>query len=246
MRTLMSISLLFGISHALNNAYLPAPERPLSTEYFTYAAPPDEDQSAPWQAARQLAKALAPPQQVVFIRTPETNLFTLTAKQLASQNPLDIYVLQRQADTAALAQQQAAIQQQAEHRPSVHFVKYRTPADVTRALASLRNGYDQLPGNSISHAIETADVFEVKQQQTVRQSVPQIIQQPVPQFIQRPVPQFIQQSAPQISQKPEPVIFKILPKGGSDYEVHEEATELEMARLQALFREYLPPGRYPS
>ncbi|XP_041449525.1 uncharacterized protein LOC121404261 [Drosophila obscura] len=223
MRTLMSISLLFGISHALNNAYLPAnngyaPERPLATEYFTYAAPPDEDQAAPWQAARELATALAPPQQVVFIRTPETNLFTLTAKQLASQNPLDIYVLQRQADTAALAEQQAAIQQQAEHKPSVHFVKYRTPADVTRALASLRSGYDQLPGNSISHAIESADVFEVKPQQ----SVPPTIRQP------------------------EPVIFKILPKGGSDYEVHEEATELEMARLQALFRDYLPPGKHSS
>ncbi|XP_033245903.1 uncharacterized protein LOC108153963 [Drosophila miranda] len=235
MRTLMSISLLFSISHALNNAYLPAnsdyaPKRPLATEYFTYAAPPDEDQAAPWQAARQLAKALVPPQQVVFIRTPETNIFTLTAKQLASQNPLDIYVLQRQADTAALAQQQAAIQQQAEHKPSVHFVKYRTPADVTRALASLRSGYDQLPGNSISHAIETADVFEVKPQlQTLSQPV-------IPQTVRPPVPQTIRQ--------PEPVIFKILPKGGSDYEVHEEATELEMARLQALFREYLPPGKH--
>ncbi|KAH8232501.1 hypothetical protein KR032_008312, partial [Drosophila birchii] len=202
-----------GTSHALGDVYLPAVQqraKPVATEYFTYAAPPEEDQAAPWQAARQLAQVLSPPQQVVFIRTPETNLFTLTAKQLASSNPLDIFVLQRQADAAALAQQQAAIQQQAaNHQPSVHFVKYRTPADVTRALSALRSDYDRLPGNTINHAVEKADVLRL--------------------------------NPPAAS--PAPVIFKIRPKNSAEYETHELASDLEMAKLQALFREYLPPGK---
>ncbi|KAH8417818.1 hypothetical protein KR222_006424, partial [Zaprionus bogoriensis] len=219
--------LFLCLSHALalNNYYLPAtsnsnsngfvPQRPpLATEYFSYSAPPEEDSTLPEQAARQLAKALTPPQQVVFIRTPETNLFTLTAKQLAARNALDIYVLQRQMDAAALEQQRAAIEQQVGHKPSVHFVKYRTPSDVTRALNSLRSNYDRLPGRSSTHAVETAQVIELNPRQ------------------QRP-----------LQQPPEPVVFKILPKDGTDYETHEQANELEAAKLQALFRQYLPPAQ---
>ncbi|KRF99970.1 uncharacterized protein Dwil_GK27083 [Drosophila willistoni] len=217
MRALMCLCLFIGTIDALDNAYLPAsqiyaPQRPVATEYFTYTAPPEDgDTGAPLhQAARQLAKALSPAQQVVFIRTPETNLYTLTAKQLASRNALDIFVLQRQTDASALSQQQAAIEQQLRQKPSVHFVKYRTPADVSRALATLRGGYDQLPGKSISHAIESADVFELNPPPPTRPPLDR-------------------------------VIFKILPKDGSEYETHEEANELETAKVQALFREYLPP-----
>ncbi|KAH8383113.1 hypothetical protein KR009_006891, partial [Drosophila setifemur] len=214
------LGLFLGTSHALGDIYLPAAngeggignsQRHLATEYFTYDAPPEEDQVAPLQAARQLAQVISPPQQVVFIRSPETNLFTLTAKQLAKSNPLDIFVLQRQADAEALAQQQASIQQQVHaQKPSVHFVKYRTPADVTRALSSLRSDYDRLPGNSINHAIEKADVLHLNPQPA--------------------------------TPTPTPVIFKIRPKDSLEYEVHEQASELETAKLQALFREYLPPG----
>ncbi|EDW58654.1 uncharacterized protein TwdlS [Drosophila virilis] len=214
MRALMSLWLCLCTSHAFdpNSAYLPAnneySHRPLVTEYFSYTAPPEDDQSLPLQAARQLATALAPPQQVVFIRTPETSLFTLTAKQLAASKALDIYVLQRQMDAAALAEQKAAIEQQADHRPTVHFVKYRTPADVTRALSRLRANYDQLPGNSYSHAVETANVIHL--------------------------------NPPQHLAQPDPVVFKILPKDAADYETDEQARELEAAKLQALFRPYLP------
>uniref|UniRef100_A0A6P4EGY0 Uncharacterized protein LOC108043307 n=1 Tax=Drosophila rhopaloa TaxID=1041015 RepID=A0A6P4EGY0_DRORH len=212
MHSLLFIWLFLGMCHGLGDVYLPAgngvaPGRQLATEYFTYDAPAEEDQSAPLESARQLAQVLSPPQQVVFIRTPETNLFSLTAKQLAVNNPLDIFVLHRQADADALAQQQAAIQQQVTEKPSVHFVKYKTPADVTRALSALRSDYDRLPGNSINHAVEKADVFQLKPQPT----------------------------------EP-PVIFKIRPKDSTEYEVHEQATELETAKLQALFRAYLPPG----
>ncbi|KAL7727147.1 hypothetical protein ACLKA6_016106 [Drosophila palustris] len=225
MRALMKLWLFMCFSHALvlalNNAYLPVsqdytPRSPLSTEYFSYTAPPEEDQSLALQAARQLARALSPPQQVVFIRTPETNLFTLTAKQLASQNALDIYVLQRQLDATTLAQQRAAIEQQAGHKPTVHFVKYRTPEDVSRALNSLRSSYDQLPGRSSIHAVETAKVIQLNSPQS---------------------------SPLQYRQQSDPVVFKILPKDGANYETHEQANELETAQLQALFRPYLPPGQ---
>ncbi|XP_034486888.1 uncharacterized protein LOC117791288 [Drosophila innubila] len=219
MRALMKLWLFLCFSHALalNNVYLPssqdyAPRSPLTTEYFSYSAPPEDDQILPLQAARQLAKAFTPPQQVVFIRTPETNLFTLTAKQLAAQNSLNIYVLQRQLDAATLDQQRAAIEQQSGHKPTVHFVKYRTPEDVSRALNSLRSSYDHLPGRSHIHAVETAKVIQLN-----------------------PPPQYRQQS--------EPVVFKILPKDGVNYETHEQANELEAAKLQALFRQYLPPGQ---
>ncbi|XP_017079651.1 uncharacterized protein LOC108113570 [Drosophila eugracilis] len=213
MYSLLVLSLFLGISHGLGDVYLPAGNEvstggKLATEYFTYAAPPEEDLMAPWQSARQLAQVLSPPQQVVFIRTPETNLFSLTAKQLAVNNPLDIFVLHRQADADALAQQQAAIQQQATDKPSVHFVKYKTSADVTRALSALRSDYDRIPGNSINHAIEKANVIQLKPQPTET-----------------------------------PVIFKIRPKDSDEYETHEQASELETAKLQALFREYLPPGK---
>lgn len=173
-----------------------------------------------------MAKAITPPQQVVFIRTPETNLFTLTAKQLAAHNALDIYVLQRQMDAAALEQQRLAIEQQLGHKPSVHFVKYRTPVDVSRALNSLRSSYDRLPGRTSSHALKTAKVIELNPLQHQQQ---QQLQQAVPR------PQQLHQS--------EPVVFKILPKNGADYETHEQVNELEAAKLQALFRQYLPPAK---
>jgi len=198
----------------LGDVYLPAENEvinggKLATEYFTYDAPPEEDQDqSPWQSARQLAQVLSPPQQVVFIKTPETNLFSMTAKQLAVNNPLDIFVLHRQADADALAKQQALIEQQSTEKPSVHFVKYRTPADVTRALSALRSDYDRLPGNTINHAIEKANVIKLEPQTTET-----------------------------------PVIFKIRPKDSQEYETHEQASELETAKLQALFREYLPPGK---
>ncbi|XP_017052371.1 uncharacterized protein LOC108095710 [Drosophila ficusphila] len=213
MHSLTFLCMFLGFTHGSGNVYLPAGNElatggKLATEYFTYAAPPEDDQTVPLQSARQLAQVLSPPQQVVFIRTPETNLFTLTAKQLAVNNPLDIFVLHRQADADALAKQQAAIQQQATEKPSVHFVKYRTPADVTRALSALRSNYDRLPGNSINHAVEKAEVIHLNPQPT----------------------------------EP-PVIFKIRPKDSTEYETHEQASELETAKLQALFREYLPPGK---
>lgn len=247
------------LNHALaqlNNYYLPASSNdyaprppPLVTEYFSYSAPPEEDLSSQLQAARQLAKAITPPQQVVFIRTPETNLFTLTAKQLAAHNALDIYVLQRQMDAAALEQQRVAIEQQLGHKPSVHFVKYRTPTDVSRALNSLRSSYDRLPGRTSSHAVETAKVIELnplQQQQQLRlqpQPLPQ--QAPSQPLLQQarsqplPLPQQLPQQLPQT----EPVVFQILPKNGADYETHEQVNELEAAKLQALFRQYLPPAK---
>ncbi|KAH8295380.1 hypothetical protein KR018_010436 [Drosophila ironensis] len=224
--SLQILWLILGTCQALGDVYLPAAaneasgglkEGRLATEYFEYTAPSEEDTITPWQSARQLAQAISPPQQVVFIRTPETNLFSLTAKQLAANNPLDIFVLQRQADAAVLAQQQVSIEQQVVKQPSVHFVKYRTPADVTRALSSLRSDYDRLPGNSISHAIEKATVFHLNPPQA-------------------PV------SARQGS-TPTPVIFKIRPRDSKEYETHEQASELETAQLQALFREYLPPTK---
>ncbi|KAH8310359.1 hypothetical protein KR044_000911 [Drosophila immigrans] len=221
----------------MNNAYLPA-RHPLATEYYSYSAPQEEDQTLPLQAAaRQLAKAFTPPQQVVFIRTPETNLFTLTAKQLAAQNALDIYVLQRQMDAASLEQQRAAIEQQAGHKPSVHFVKYRTPEDVSRALNTLRTSYDQLPGRTSIHAVETAKVIQL--QPAAPQPQPQFHFHSQPQ----PQPQIQYRQQPQPEPQPEPVVFKILPKGGVDYETHEQANEVEAAKLQALFRQYLPPGQ---
>lgn len=168
---------------------------------------------------------------MVFIRTPETNLFTLTAKQLAARNALDIYVLQRQMDAAALEQQRLAIEQQVGRKPSVHFVKYRTPADVSRALNSLRSSYDRLPGRTSNHAVETAKIIELNPPQQQQQLYQQQLQLQ-PQL--RP-----QQAQPQA----EPVVFKILPKNGADYETHEQANEVEAAKLQALFRQYLPPAQ---
>nr|XP_016998381.2 uncharacterized protein LOC108058259 [Drosophila takahashii] len=214
MLSLLLLWLFVGLTLGLGDVYLPAGNEfvsggKLATEYFTYAAPPeDQEDQTPWQSARQLAQIISPPQQVVFIRTPETNVFSLTAKQLAVNNPLDIFVLHRQADADALAKQQALIQQQVTEKPSVHFVKYRTPADVTRALSALRSDYDRLPGNSIIHAVEKAEVLQLKPQTTET-----------------------------------PVIFMIRPKDSQDYETHEQASELETAKLQALFREYLPPGK---
>lgn len=165
---------------------------------------------------------------MVFIRTPETNLFTLTAKQLAARNALDIYVLQRQMDAAALEQQRLAIEQQVGRKPSVHFVKYRTPADVSRALNSLRSSYDRLPGRTSNHAVETAKVIELNPPQQQ-----QLYQQ------QLQLQAWTLQAQPQA----EPVVFKILPKNGADYETHEQANEVEAAKLQALFRQYLPPAQ---
>ncbi|XP_023291039.2 uncharacterized protein LOC111674614 [Lucilia cuprina] len=124
------------------------------TEYFLYTAPDDINDVID---SKRLANLLRP-QRVIFIKNPENKIFSLTAEQLAKQQSLNIYVLQRQTDTADLQSQLQEIHER--QKPRVQFIKYRTSADIERAKQAVYNDFESIPGPSKFHQNQQTPVYE--------------------------------------------------------------------------------------
>ncbi|KAH8375944.1 hypothetical protein KR200_010319, partial [Drosophila serrata] len=141
----------------------PAAVDEFSKEFFTYSAP--EEEFADHESTEHIASMLKRSLRVLFIKSPENQGLTNAALQLAkqaSEQRTAIYVLSKQADVAQLAQRiQSEQQAQSQnHKPEVHFVKYRTPEDAVRAQQLIQQQFDALGGSSRSSDEGVAPVLD--------------------------------------------------------------------------------------
>ncbi|XP_043655072.1 uncharacterized protein LOC122621306 [Drosophila teissieri] len=132
-------------------SYSAAPQSSVHKEFYSFYANDDdfEDKGALQRALASVKKNV----RVIFIKSPENrgyeNAVLALAKQAAQQQTA-IYVLHKQTDINELAQKFNAVRQNANKKPEVHFVKYRTPEDAANAQRAIQSQYDQLGGSSQS------------------------------------------------------------------------------------------------
>ncbi|EDV53534.1 uncharacterized protein LOC6555438 [Drosophila erecta] len=132
-------------------SYSAAPQASVHKEFYSFYANDDdfEDKAALQRALASVKKNI----RVIFIKSPENrgyeNAVLALAKQAAQQQTA-IYVLHKQPDINELAQKFNAVRQNANKKPEVHFVKYRTPEDAANAQRAIQSQYDQLGGSSQS------------------------------------------------------------------------------------------------
>uniref|UniRef100_A0A1I8N763 DUF243 domain-containing protein n=1 Tax=Musca domestica TaxID=7370 RepID=A0A1I8N763_MUSDO len=126
-----------------------APQAELEKEFYTFSAN-DADFNEP-ASSDQYANSLKKGLRVVFIKGPENNGLedaALALAKQAAQQQTAIYVLNKQADLADLANRLNNIDTGNNNKPEVHFVKYRTPEDAANAQRAIQGQYDALGGPS--------------------------------------------------------------------------------------------------
>ncbi|XP_073820027.1 uncharacterized protein [Musca autumnalis] len=123
----------------------------LEKEFYTFTAN-DEDFNEP-AASNQFDNAVKQALRVIFIKGPESSgledAALALAKQAAEQQTA-IYVLNKQADLSDLANKLNNLNDNVNHKPEVHFVKYRTPEDAANAQKAIQDQYNALGGTSQS------------------------------------------------------------------------------------------------
>ncbi|XP_073820023.1 uncharacterized protein [Musca autumnalis] len=128
-----------------------APAATLEKEFYTFTAnEADFNEPAASNNYNTVAKNNL---RVIFIKGPENNgledAVLGLAKQAAEQRTA-IYVLNKQPDLSGLADKLNAVNNNVNHKPEVHFVKYRTPEDAANAQRAIQSQYDSLGGTSQS------------------------------------------------------------------------------------------------
>ncbi|XP_073820022.1 uncharacterized protein isoform X2 [Musca autumnalis] len=126
-----------------------APQAELEKEFYTFTAnDADFNEGA---SSDQYANSLKQGLRVIFIKGPENSGLedaALALAKQAAQQETAIYVLNKQADLAGLANKLNNIGNNNNQRPEVHFVKYRTPEDAANAQRAIQSQYDALGGPS--------------------------------------------------------------------------------------------------
>ncbi|XP_073818631.1 uncharacterized protein [Musca autumnalis] len=121
----------------------------IEKEFFTFTAN-DADFTEP-ASSNQLANAVKQGLRVIFIKGPESSGLEDAALALAkhaAQQETAIYVLNKQADLSDLANKLSNLNDNANHKPEVHFVKYRTAEDAANAQKAIQDQYNSLGGTS--------------------------------------------------------------------------------------------------
>ncbi|XP_073818465.1 uncharacterized protein [Musca autumnalis] len=121
----------------------------LEKEFYTFTA--NEEDFAEPAASNQFNNVAKQGLRVIFIKGPENNGLedaVLGLAKSASEQQTAIYVLNKQADLSALAEKLNAENTDVNHKPEVHFVKYRTPEDAANAQRTIQAQYDALGGKS--------------------------------------------------------------------------------------------------
>ncbi|XP_011181906.2 uncharacterized protein LOC105211912 [Zeugodacus cucurbitae] len=142
------------------SAPAPAPVE-VNKEFFSYSAPEHEFNDI--GDAGQIANSLKKNLRVIFIKGPQNSGLENAALQLAksaNEERTAIYVLNKQADIGDLANRLNALNHRSAHKPEVHFVKYRTPADAENAKHAIQSQYDNLGGNTSSYSSGVAPVLD--------------------------------------------------------------------------------------
>ncbi|XP_061399183.1 uncharacterized protein LOC133334884 [Musca vetustissima] len=128
-----------------------APAATLEKEFYTFSAN-DADFNEP-AASNNFNAIIKKNLRVIFIKGPENNHLEDAvlglAKQAAEQKTA-IYVLNKQTDLSGLAEKINTVSTNVNHKPEVHFVKYRTPEDAANAQRAIQSQYDSLGGTSQS------------------------------------------------------------------------------------------------
>ncbi|BFF92117.1 uncharacterized protein DMAD_10246 [Drosophila madeirensis] len=144
---------IVGVSKGLGGpvSYNAAPQAGVTKEFYSFYA--NEADFEDPDAQRKIAASLKKSVRVIFIKGPENrgyeNAVLALAKQAAEQKTA-IYVLHKQTDINELANKFNAVRQNANQKPEVHFVKYRTPEDAANAQRAIQSQYDNLGGSSQS------------------------------------------------------------------------------------------------
>ncbi|XP_061399176.1 uncharacterized protein LOC133334877 [Musca vetustissima] len=119
----------------------------IEKEFYTFTA--DEEDFAQPAASNQFENSIKQGVRVIFIKGPENNglenAIVSLAKQ-ASEQKTDIYVLTKHADLAELNNKLNTANDNANHKPEVHFVKYRTAEDAANAQHAIQAEYEALGG----------------------------------------------------------------------------------------------------
>ncbi|XP_073820017.1 uncharacterized protein [Musca autumnalis] len=140
----------------------------LEKEFYTFTAN-DGDFNEPI-SSDQLANAVKKGLRVVFIKGPENSGLedaALALAKQAAQQQTAIYVLNKQADLAGLANKFNSLGNNNNQKPEVHFVKYRTPEDAANAQRAIQSQYDSLGGPSQSFNGGVAPVLNFASQAPV-------------------------------------------------------------------------------
>ncbi|KAI8130876.1 hypothetical protein FF38_04971 [Lucilia cuprina] len=147
-------------SDALSVANQPVVEE-YNKAFYSYSAPEQEFDDL--NAGEHIANALKKNLRVIFIKGPENTALENAALQLAKGAADDrtaIYVLSKQSDIGALANQLQQLKANNAVKPEVHFVKYRTQADAENAQRTIQSQYDSLPGATSSNGPSSASVLD--------------------------------------------------------------------------------------
>ncbi|XP_075160975.1 uncharacterized protein LOC142233816 [Haematobia irritans] len=136
-----------------------------NTEFFTFTAD-EEDFNEP-AASNQYSSYAQQNHRVIFIKGPENNALEnaalALAKNAASQKTA-VYVLNKQFDLGDLSNKLNQINNNANNKPDVHFVKYRTPEDAANAQHAIQSQYAGLGGQTQSHNGGVAPVLNFASQ----------------------------------------------------------------------------------
>uniref|UniRef100_A0A1I8MIU8 DUF243 domain-containing protein n=1 Tax=Musca domestica TaxID=7370 RepID=A0A1I8MIU8_MUSDO len=140
----------YGAASSVTPSFAPQGST-LEKEFYTFTAN-DADFNEP-AASNNYNTAAKQNLRVIFIKGPENKGFEDAvvglAKKAAEQSTA-IYVLNKQPDLAGLADKLNAVNNNVNHKPEVHFVKYRTPEDAANAQRAIQSQYDSLGGTSQS------------------------------------------------------------------------------------------------
>ncbi|XP_073818517.1 uncharacterized protein [Musca autumnalis] len=140
----------FGAASSLTPSFAPQSST-LEKEFFTYTAnDADFNDGASSNQYNRVAKQGL---RVIFIKGPENNGLedaVLGLAKKAAEQRTAIYVLNKQPDIAGLADKFNNINNNINHKPEVHFVKYRTAEDAANAQRAIQSQYDSLGGTSQS------------------------------------------------------------------------------------------------
>jgi len=130
-----------------------APQQNLDKHFYYFSAPEEH-----FDESKELKKVIGSTKKnlrVIFIKSPENKGYENAVLNLAKnavEQKTHIYVLNKQTDTAGLAQKfQAAQAATHHHKPEVHFVKYNSAADAEHALQTIKAQYDSLGGGQSVH-----------------------------------------------------------------------------------------------
>uniref|UniRef100_A0A1A9VQQ5 DM5 domain-containing protein n=1 Tax=Glossina austeni TaxID=7395 RepID=A0A1A9VQQ5_GLOAU len=121
-------------------------------EFYTFTAPEHEfnDHHNLHKHINTVKKGV----RVIFIKGPENDGLEDAAANLAKsaiEQKTAIYVLNKKADLSGLADRLNTLNTNINHKPEVHFVKYRTKEDAENAKKTIQSQYESLGGHSANY-----------------------------------------------------------------------------------------------